>query len=218
MTSPPPEVRQELERMLEKDQTRLGEVYRLTQQGLDASAIATNLGVRTAGFVSNYRSTARAILDAKLPASDGMQSQIASSIRSKLRDDDLSEDARVYLRALLDRLGKASPASASPRHTLRQQVDQELRRRTQTLVDQIRDATGIDADDYFAVVSAGFSLDAISRLIMSQSTSRTTKHLASVGRLDLSVEEAVAKWAGDLPLGIDLVEFARGRVAYWRST
>lgn len=221
MTGPSPEVRHELEGLLEKDQSRLGDVYRLTQQGLDPTAIAAELGVPTSGFVSNYRITTRAMLDGQIPAAGSMQRSIASSVRAKLRADDLSADARAYLRELLERLGSEripDRPRARPTESLRQQVDQELRRRTEALVERIHDSAGIDADDYFAVVTATFALDAITRMIMRQSTGRTTRDLVSVGRLDLSLEEAVAEWARDLPLGSDLVEAAQGRVAYWRSS
>jgi len=33
----------------------------------------------------------------------------------------------------------------------------------------------------------------------------------------LSIEQAVLDWASDLPLTSDLVEGARGRLAYWKS-
>jgi FAD synthase len=61
-------VRAELVQMLEADGTRLGEVYRLTQRGLDGPAIAAELGVPTANFVVNNRTIARANLDGKLPS------------------------------------------------------------------------------------------------------------------------------------------------------
>lgn len=217
MTGPTPEVRRELERLLEKDQTRLGDVYRLTYEGLDQEEIAAHLGVPTSGFVWHSRRIMKAVLEGDLPEAATVKRNVAGSIRTRLRGGNLSDEASGYLQDLLDRLTLDDPNPRPTHGSLREQVDAELRQRTQALVRVIGEATGVEADDYFAVVSSHYALDEILRLIMTQATGRTTKKLASVGRLDLSLEEAVAKWASDLPLGIDLVEAARGRVAYWRS-
>jgi DNA-binding NarL/FixJ family response regulator len=50
---PSDDVRAELIALLEADQSRLGQVYRLVQQGLDAYAIAEQLDVASTSFVWN---------------------------------------------------------------------------------------------------------------------------------------------------------------------
>ena len=64
---PTGEVRSELRALLAADESRLGQVYRLLEQGLGADAVAEQLGVGTSSFVWNYRRTIRALLDNDLP-------------------------------------------------------------------------------------------------------------------------------------------------------
>lgn len=231
MTGPSPKVRKELERLLSADQTRLGQVYRLDQDGLDPPAIAAELGVKTSNFVVNNRTIARAFLDGTLPSGPVIRGVVAGAIRTRAKTQGLSNDARAYLMGVLEQLApadergaseQAPPASARSRAvggnvTLRDQVDEELRRRTRELALAIRDATGIAAEDYHAVVSASFALDTVTRMVTRQSTGPTTKRLQSMGRLDLSLEQAVVDWAGDLPLATDIVDAAKGRLSYWRN-
>jgi hypothetical protein len=63
---PSDEVRKELREYLEADSTRIGEMYRLTEEGLDSSAIAEQLG-KGAGGQWKYARMVRALLDGDLP-------------------------------------------------------------------------------------------------------------------------------------------------------
>ena len=236
MTAPSPEVRAELAALVEADQSRLGDVYRLTARGLTPPQIAQELGVDSSGFVSNNRSIARALLDGTMPSGPSMAKQVASSVRGLTRNVRISHEARSYLDNLLEALEEAAGGrprwtsrqepgdSSAPRPpapsagSLREQVDEDVRVRAAKLVRQIHSETTIEADDYQAISVGTFALDVIVRLVSTLSTSRTTKALHEVDRLDLSLEKAVVEWAGDLPLTTDLVESARGRLNYWRST
>ncbi len=235
MAAPSPDVRVELASLIEADRSRLGDVYRLTERGLTPPQIAQELGVDSSGFVSNYRSIARALLDGSMPSGPSMAKQIASSIRALSRGQSISSAARAYLDQLQSELetaagvkprwtvrGRATPTSPAQaltqtKDSLREQVDGELRARAAQLIEMIRDGVELEADDYHRIVAARSALDALVRLVQVQATGRTTKALHQAGRLDLSLEAAVLQWAEDLPLTIDLVESARGRLDYWRS-
>jgi T5orf172 domain len=104
--SAPPggEVRNELRALLATDESRLGEVYRRLEQGLDADAIAEQLGVGTTGFVWNYRRTIRALLDNDLPTAPTVALAAARTFRSILRTASLSAETRAHLQSTLDEL------------------------------------------------------------------------------------------------------------------
>ena len=99
--TPSPEVAQELRLMLEEDDSRLGDVYRLLSDGLSPQEIAAELGVSTHNFVSNYSSILNAVLDGKFPTGPSLLAQVASKIRSILKNDDLSDDTQDYLQRQL---------------------------------------------------------------------------------------------------------------------
>ena len=71
----------EVERALNEDKQRLGDVWRLTQQGLSAKDIAAKLDISTPGFVSSYRTYIRAIKDGTLPDAPEPAKQCASALR-----------------------------------------------------------------------------------------------------------------------------------------
>lgn len=75
--------RGEIERTLDEDTTRLGDVWRLREQ--DADMIARELGVPTSGFVYPCRTNIKAIVDGILPESPTLARQCASAIRGFLR-------------------------------------------------------------------------------------------------------------------------------------
>lgn len=102
MTRPPdPAVRAELEELLERDPTRLGEVFRLTRQGLVPEEIARQLGVDSHRFVYNQRICAAALIEGAVPGGPTMARQAASSVRGLTRRARLSGKARAYVDSLL---------------------------------------------------------------------------------------------------------------------
>ncbi len=230
-------VRRTLMTFLDADPSRLGDVYRLSEQGLTAHQIATELGVGSSGFVSNYRAIIRALLDGQLPTGPSMARQVTSAVNRIAGDGRIGSNARAYLLQLLEALADVAggqprqqvsqrrtptaslpaPGSNAREHSLREQVADELRRRTREVVAGIPGQTDIEPDDYNAVVAAESPLDALHRLLQDLATSRTTRSLHAAGRLELSLEAAVLGWT-DLPLTADLIEAARGRLDYWRTS
>ena len=108
MSQPPTsEVRTELESVLREDRSRFGDVYRLAERGYDARRIADELGVRTTGFVSNYRVYLRALLEGEVPSAETLAQQSASQVRRILKSPQLSPAAQEYGQALLESLSSA---------------------------------------------------------------------------------------------------------------
>lgn len=237
--TPGEDVRNELAALLEAEQGRIGEVYRLTTRGMTPPQIAAELGVSSSGFVSNYRAIARALLEGRLPTGPTMARQVFSGVHKVIGRARLSDEATAYQRQLLQALDEVAQgdrrwtlsrtdtptAAKSPislpsqpkEHSLREQVEEELRRRTRELVDAIRVELDLECDDYLRVGAGASPLDALQRLVQFETTSRTTRALHAVGHMDLSIEAQVLQWS-DLPLATDLSDSARGRLVYWSST
>lgn len=75
--------RQELEKLVEEDQSRLGDVYRLhVLDGLAPQEVADRLNIETVGFVYGYRSRIDAILDGKVTTGVTLQTQVTAAVRS----------------------------------------------------------------------------------------------------------------------------------------
>ena len=92
---------EEVENALGEDTTRLGDVWKRSEQ--DAATIAGELEVATSGFVFSYRSYIRAIVDGTLPESPTLAGQCASTIRGFLkRHPGLSPEVRAILQARAD--------------------------------------------------------------------------------------------------------------------
>lgn len=90
-------VAQELKRILEDDDSRLGEVYRLSKAGKSAEAIRNELGVNTAGFVWSYLSITRALLEGEIASAPTVARQHAARFRSILKHGRISVEARELL-------------------------------------------------------------------------------------------------------------------------
>jgi IS30 family transposase len=231
---PSDDVRAELQVAIAQDRKVLGEVYPLLERGMSNQEIARELGRNTPGFVSNNRTHVRAILEGVTSRRATMAGQTAGAVRRVASTPGLSAGARSYLRAVLEELDSAAavqaprqqrPSPSAPQPglsetrgtTLRSQVDETVRTRTDDLTQRIRTEASLDADDYYRACSAAFALDGVEHLVVVEKTSRTTLALHAAGRLDLSIEQAVLDWASDLPLTSDLVKSARSRLAYWKS-
>lgn len=229
MTGPSVTVRRELERLLENDSSRVGDVYR--HRDKSAEEIARALGVRTAGFVANNRTIIRAVLEGALPAGQVIRGQVTSKVRSLRTRADLSDEAREYLfhleQGLTDETRQPRPepvkdrreAGGTPRRTgtLRVQVEEELRRRVRELVGRIRLEVGVEAIDYWSVATSSTPLDAVAHLVRSPGEQGSFKQLVDIGRLDLTLEDAVIAWQADLPLQRELVEHAAAKRDWFSS-
>ena len=93
----PTSVRAEVESLLDVDDTRMGDVYRLDREGKTAPEIADELGVATSGFVSNYKTAIAALLDGQVPASPTLAAQVASRVRQWLKKSGISPGLREHL-------------------------------------------------------------------------------------------------------------------------
>jgi hypothetical protein len=101
--TPSGDVRTEFRGYLEADSSRVGEVYRLLEEGLGADAIAEPLEGGAAG-TWQYRRMVRALLDGSLPTAPTIALAAARRYRIVLKTPTLSTAARAYLRTNLDEL------------------------------------------------------------------------------------------------------------------
>jgi hypothetical protein len=133
---PSDEVRAELVALLEADESRLGQVYRGLQRGLDAGAIADELGVGTSNFVWNQERTARALLDGNLPGAPTVALGTARKFRSILQSARLSSATRAYLETNLRELERRANDESARIVEVRQAQEQ-------TQAAESRNETGI---------------------------------------------------------------------------
>lgn len=227
MRPPSEAVRREFERYLTNDQSRVGEVFRLSRRGLNPHQIADELDVSTSGFVSNYRTKARTLLEGSLPNGPTMAQEVLRFVRKVHSSKGLSAEASAYLEELEAVLGsfvhgdgegqrkrtvRTATAQPAPSSSLRNQVDEELRRRTKALVERIQSETDVEALDYRSLVASDRPLDAVVRVIRWRGDDGTFDDLLRLGRRDLTLEQAVVSWSEDLPLTADLVDEAAARI------
>jgi hypothetical protein len=94
--------RDEIARFLSEDPSRMGDVYRGLERGLDAEAVAAELGVNTSNFVWNYSRIIAGLLDRELPTAPTVASQAARKFRSLLKRTDWSPGVRARLASDLE--------------------------------------------------------------------------------------------------------------------
>ena len=133
---PTDDVRAELVALLEADESRLGQVYRGLQRGLDAAAIAEELGVGTSNFVWNNERFAKTLLDGNLPTAPTVALGAARKFRSILRSSHLSAAARSYLETNLQELERRANDETA-------RVVEVQRAKEQTQVAEARNEIGI---------------------------------------------------------------------------
>jgi hypothetical protein len=133
---PPEDVRAELARILESDQSRIGEVYRGLQRGWTAEQIASDLGVGKSNFVWNYRRVCAALLDGDLPTAPTVALQAARRFRSVMKGARLSRAAHDVLERNLAELERRAN-DESPR------VIEVQRAQEQTEVAEAQNDVGI---------------------------------------------------------------------------
>jgi T5orf172 domain len=131
---PSADVRAELVALLETDESRLGEVYRGLQRGLDAASIAAELEIGSSNFVWNYERAAKALLDGNLPTAPTVALQVARKFRSILKSAQLTPAARACLetnlRELERRANDETARVAEVRHAQEQTQAAEARNDT----------------------------------------------------------------------------------------
>lgn len=87
----------EVRNALTNDNRRLGDVWRLTDEGKTAEEIAESLGVSSSGFVSTYRTYIRAIEQGVLPNSPTLAKQTSGALKSFVKRHDFSLEVRRVL-------------------------------------------------------------------------------------------------------------------------
>ncbi len=87
----------ELKGLLQEDESRLGEVHRLSNEGKSPEEISEELGIPTQGFVYTYLSMRRALLEGEIASGPTVARQNAGKIRTILKRVQLSDDARTTL-------------------------------------------------------------------------------------------------------------------------
>ena len=89
---------EEVKSALNKDKTRLGDVWRLSAEGLDAKQIAKELDVSTPGFVHSNRRDIKAIVEGVLPRSRSTAKGCASTLRgfAEAKNHGVSFSAATY--------------------------------------------------------------------------------------------------------------------------
>ncbi|RZI96226.1 MAG: GIY-YIG nuclease family protein [Microbacterium sp.] len=110
-----PAPRAEIEDLLRDHEGRLGDVFRLSEQGLEPDQIAEALDVATSNFVYTYRYQSQAALDGKPTAGSVMRRQAVGALNTliKLGRGRLSPDAMALLKSNLARV-EASEDEADP--------------------------------------------------------------------------------------------------------
>ena len=154
--TPTPDVRAELETLLQSDTSRTGDVYRLLPEGMTDQQIAERLGVSTPNFVWNQRVILKTLLEGDVPRSPSVVAQTSRKIRTVMRADTLSPSTVAYLQSLLDDLAVPAPqATDDSTQTMR-----ENRARVRLAMELLADEpSGIHLDDLYDLTTAVFPKD-----------------------------------------------------------
>lgn len=108
--------------LLEADTSRLGEIFKLLQQGKTADQIQNELGLKFNRFVWNYERVIKALRDGNLPTAPTVASQTAQRFRSILRNNELDPPTRTVLQHNLNVL----EARANDRHNQAKEIEEAL--------------------------------------------------------------------------------------------
>jgi len=96
--------RAEVVAILARDETLLGRVYRYDLEGKSPSEMASAEGVANVGFVYNYRTQLRALVDDEIATSPTIALQVSRRVRKWLKTLGMSDDLRRDLEGLGERL------------------------------------------------------------------------------------------------------------------
>ncbi|MDT3317699.1 GIY-YIG nuclease family protein [Microbacterium sp. KSW4-11] len=145
---PPLSPTEEIANLIRNNDGRLGEVFRLDEQGFAPDAIAQQLNVATVGFVYSYRTYANAALHGKVPGGSTLRKATLSSLNSlvKAGRDVLSRDAMQLLLAHRSAV-EAAELDAEP--TVQEVEDNEQQERDAlSTLERLRGVPGIYAFSY----------------------------------------------------------------------
>lgn len=104
---------EEVKSALNKDQTRLGDVWRLSKKGLSAKQIAEELNVKTHGFVYNAQRYIKAIVGGSVPTAKGRAKACGRYLRgfADRHRDSLSSETISKLREKADECDRSAADS-----------------------------------------------------------------------------------------------------------
>lgn len=121
-------VQQEIQRALESDDTRMGDVWRHTVAGESPDEIAVRLGTQTSNFVNKYLRFSRAILTGDLPSAPTMIRECKSAMQGFLNRhrQNLSTET---IKVLEDRVAVLNNLRVDP--IAEEAEDSVIRQRTQ---------------------------------------------------------------------------------------
>lgn len=87
----------EVQRLLDEDETVLGRLWGYEKEHLTPQEMSEREGVSTEGWVSNYRTLVRVLLEGEIPLSPSVSLQAARRVRSWLKRLELSPQLRDAL-------------------------------------------------------------------------------------------------------------------------
>lgn len=221
------QLRAELERLIDADQSRLGQVYRGLRRGLSADAIAAELGVSTSNFVWNYSAVADALLSGTVPASPNIAKQAAGRSRALRAVGHVPSDVREFLVALESRLdrhaataqrpqvARGRPASPAGAPSAARPADDSSRLvpAVRLRLEEIDRSVHVDVLEYRGLLAVRDVEGAFERLLNGGSACAAFRELESVGRLDLTLEQ-LALELGDT-VSTHVRDVAQARLAYY---
>lgn len=179
--------RDEIARLLELSEGRLGEVYRLTAEGLTPEQIAERLNVATAGFVYSYRYYADAALDGKPTSGSTFRRQALSKIDGLITRG-RSELSAAALERLLANRASVEQSGVDLNPTLEARADADEARMSADTLSTLAGVSGIyafsygwylerpvDAERGNTLIKVGQALDVAARI--RQHTSGARAHM-----------------------------------------
>lgn len=115
---PNPDIKSEIESILEKDVLLLGSIFRVMQEGVtNALEIADKSGASNRGVVYNYLKMIKAILEEALPNSASVSRNAARSITRLIRNTEaISPETLNYLNAIRSKLIENAEAENAVLH------------------------------------------------------------------------------------------------------
>jgi hypothetical protein len=221
------EVSSELSDLVRNDDTRLGQVFRLTEQGLDPEAIAKELGVRTSNFVFNHRVIARALIEGVVPGGDSLKRAAASKARSLLQTPRLTPPTREFLDRLIrtlepsgsrsDQLPRPARGALRPPSRKAELSLTRLRGMAESLVQRINAETDVDTREYEALAIRPDLPAALSRHghVGHSKAGTTFLALYERHRLDLTLESFIVRFGRQLGIGEQDRQMAEDRLMYF---
>lgn len=147
-TAEPLSPRAELGAFIAAQDDRTGDVYRLTQRGLDARAIADELDVATTGFVYQYQQRAKAAIDGELPTGVWTLKGTTSTLNTLVKRGRgvLSTEAAALLEAHRDK-ARAAVRSLDPDQEAQAEAEAEDSEQQQ-ITGSLQGVAGIYAFSY----------------------------------------------------------------------